>query len=101
MPENWPRGDSGYRLTGMQRHRDPVRGFPPTPGARDPEYPVSHAQGWNGARGGGHSVPEQDRHAAGPDILTAIRRGRDPASESRHPDPDPPTRTSPSDPSPY
>ncbi len=65
MPESWPRSLSGYRSTGIQQHRDPVRGFPPTSGTGDPEHPPSHLQGSNGAHPGGYTGPEQDRPAAG------------------------------------
>jgi len=75
MPESWPREGSWYPLTGP-RQRDPVRGFPPTPGARDPEYPPSHGQASSGAYPGANTGGlAPDRPAAGIDIL-AERNGR-------------------------
>ena len=91
MPESWLREGSGYRLTGPQRQRDPVRGFPPTPDARDPEYPPSHGQAWNGAHpagnaGGNTGGPAPGRPAAGTDVLAVGRNGHDAASREGDPD---------------
>jgi hypothetical protein len=87
MPESWPRDGSGYRLAGPQLQRDPVRGFPPTPGARDPEYPPSYAQAWDGAHLGGETrALAPDRPVAGMDFLAAGRNGRDVAARESDPD---------------
>ncbi len=90
MPGSWQGGRPGYPVTGMSRHRDPVRGFPPTPGARDPQYRPSHAQARNGTQPGAHNGQDQvlpTADPAGPDVLSYGRPrpdtdgGRDPAAE--------------------
>jgi hypothetical protein len=49
-PRSWQRPGSGYLPAGPLR-RDPVRGFPPTPGARDTEYASAQAASLNGSGG--------------------------------------------------
>ena len=80
---NWQRRRPGYRLT-APRHRDPVRGFPPTRDARDTGYLRSHGQDGSVALTGreqdrsggaatGAAAPQRQRQAR---RVRARRRGR-------------------------
>ena len=74
MPESWPRTRSGYWPAGLPRHRDPARGFPPTPGTPDPEYPsitILGLNGGSGERADGYPAPRQTDTRTGLDVLTA------------------------------
>lgn len=77
MPQDWQRQRSGYRYSSVSR-RDPVRGFPPAPGASDPEYPPSRFSGWNGTGGSdhvGHAQPPDGRPGGSTDVLTIGQPG--------------------------
>ncbi len=57
----------------MPRRRDPARGFPPTPGAPDPEYPATTILGLNGTsseRAASYAAPGQADTRTGLDVLT-------------------------------
>ncbi|MGE5288392.1 MAG: hypothetical protein ACM3ML_14585 [Micromonosporaceae bacterium] len=72
-PQTWQRPGSGYQSAGIPSPRDPVRGFPPTPEAREAEYASAQAPGWNGT--GPHSGlqpgPGDDGSGLGAGVLTA------------------------------
>lgn len=78
MSGGWPRARSGYWPTGMPGQRNPVRGFPPTPGAPYPEYPVGAVSPPNGVsgddpRGGGGQL--LNYAGGGADTVTADHGG--------------------------
>lgn len=79
MPGSWPRARSGYWPTGMPTYRDPVRGFPPTPGTPHPEYPARTISLPNGVSG-------DDPHGDGGQLLSHAGGGRDvPGAHHRGP----------------
>ncbi len=74
MPESWQRARSGYWPVGMPPHRDPVHGFPPTPGAPGPEYPSNTVSGLNGTSGehpSGNAGQPLSHPGGGTDTLAA------------------------------
>jgi hypothetical protein len=81
LPRSWQRPGSGYQPAGPPR-RDPVRGFPPNPGARDAEYASAQVLGLNGSGGHPGGQAGLDGGAAGPGLGSDVRTGPRPGTEN-------------------
>jgi hypothetical protein len=73
LPQNWQRQGSGHLFAGMTSPRNPVRGFPPTPGSPGAEYSPARSSGWNGSgeRHGEHVESEVPWPGTAADVITA------------------------------